>query len=132
MPDLLLLLLLLLLRRRLLLLLLLQGCELQHIFLLDKFNPAHIPDGMPSACCCCCCRVIELQHGFALVEFDALHEDEESNTLLREWFPLPGPGPAADPVAGAAAARGHHFHTDLTNMLRPKPPQEVCLTRRFM
>jgi hypothetical protein len=74
---------------------------------------------------------VELQHGFALVEFDALHEEEPPNTLLREWFPLPGPGPAADPVAGAAAARGHHFHTDLTNMVRPKPPQEVSSGKSF-
>lgn len=66
-----------------------------------------------------------MHHGYALVEYAALFEDEQGTEPLKEWFPLPGPGPAADPVAGAAAAGGYCFHTELSNMLRPKPPQEV-------
>lgn len=70
-------------------------------------------------------RIIQMHHGYALVQYVALFEDEQGTEPLREWFPVPGPGPAADPMAGAAAAGGYCFHTELSNMLRPKPPQEV-------
>lgn len=85
--------------------------------------------GVQSCCRFLGCRILQLQHGFALVEYASLYEDEEGTQALKEWFPVPGPGPAADPDAGAAAAGGYYFHTDLSNMLRPQPPQEVSSKR---
>lgn len=78
---------------------------------------------------CVGCRIVALQHGYGLVEYSSLHEDEEGTTPLKEWFLLPPPGPAANLAAAeeaAAAAGGHQVHgPDKQHFLRPAPPQEV-------
>eukprot|EP00775_Hariotina_reticulata_P014302 gene14302-29_t len=73
-------------------------------------------------------RIAALQHGYALVEYCSLYEDEEGTAPLKEWFLLPPPGPAADFAAveaAAAATGGHQVHgPNKQHFLRPVPPQE--------
>lgn len=72
-----------------------------------------------------CTSLTALRHGYALVQYDALFDDEAGTTHLHEWFPVPAPGPAADTEAGRAAADGFAFHSEPGYCLRPKPPAEV-------
>jgi hypothetical protein len=78
-----------------------------------------------------------MQHGYALVSYDTLSEDEAGTQPLQEWFRIPPPPPApgskavpARPHAGlvaAADAAGQVLHEGLNYQLRPQPPAEVCV-----
>eukprot|EP00879_Flechtneria_rotunda_P011095 GHRR01011592.1.p1 GENE.GHRR01011592.1~~GHRR01011592.1.p1 ORF type:complete len:637 (+),score=272.56 GHRR01011592.1:995-2905(+) len=75
-------------------------------------------------------RITAMQHGYALVEYAALFNDEAGTTPLREWFVVPGLGAAADPTAGQAVAQGYVMHLGQNYQMRPKPPQELLTLAR--
>ena len=66
-------------------------------------------------------EMLQLAGGFALVQYDDLHQDAEGEQPLLEWFPVPGVAaldsatvPTSDPV-----------HQEAAYLLRPEPPDEV-------
>ena len=66
-----------------------------------------------------------MQHagGFALVRYDDLQQDAEGEEPLLEWFRVPGSA-AFDPAAVPTAAP---VHEEPGYLLRPEPPDEVCI-----
>ena len=67
-------------------------------------------------------QVEQQASGFALVRYDDLQQDIESEVPLREWFRVPG-APASDP---AAVLTADPVHGEPGYLLRPEPPAEVC------
>jgi hypothetical protein len=66
-------------------------------------------------------RVLRQAGGFALVQYDDLHQDTEGEQPLLEWFPIPGAA-----AAGAATVpTSDPVHEDPAYLLRPEPPDEV-------
>ena len=66
-------------------------------------------------------QVLQQAGGFALVQYDDLHQDEEGEQPLLEWFACPGAA-ALDP---AAVTTDDPVHEELTFLMRPEPPAQV-------
>ena len=67
-------------------------------------------------------KVLRQAGGFALVGYDDLQQNADSDQPLLEWFLVPG---AAGHDA-AAVSTDDPVHEEPGYLLRPEPPAEVC------
>lgn len=68
--------------------------------------------------------MLDLQAGYSLVQYDALHvSEEETSEQLKEWFVLPVAGPPVDPDAQLPGSYPRNL--DPGYVMRPAPPQQV-------
>lgn len=73
--------------------------------------------------------IAKLQHGFALIQYEELMDEEDTSQHLKEWFALPG----ALEAEAAKLGSMHEAHTGPGYQIRPTPPVQVLLcTQNYM
>lgn len=65
----------------------------------------------------------QLQHGFALVEYEELMNEDDTSLHLKEWFALPRANAADAEKLGSE----YTAHTGSEFQIRPPPPTQVLL-----